>query len=75
LRGEYGSFNTKKYGAGASYATDTYYLKASSAVVDTNGFSAQAPKGVDLDTLEDDGYKNRTTSFKAGYTITPTKGV
>jgi vitamin B12 transporter len=75
LRGEYGSFNTKKYGAGASYATDTYYLKASSAVVDTNGFSAQAPKGVDLDTLEDDGYKNRTTSFKAGYTITPTNKV
>lgn len=75
LTGEYGSFNTKKYGASASYATDKYYVKASSAVVDTNGFSAQAPKGIDLKTLEDDGYKNTTTSLKAGYTFNDTNKV
>jgi vitamin B12 transporter len=75
LTGEYGSFNTKKYGINASYATDNYYFKASSAVVDTDGFSAQAPKGVNLDTLEDDGYKNTTTSFKAGYSINETNKI
>lgn len=75
LTTEYGSFNTKKYGASASYATDKYYIKASSSVVDTNGFSAQAPKGVDLATLEDDGYKNTTTSFKAGYKLNETNKV
>jgi len=75
LLGEVGSFNTKKYGASVSYATDKYYLKATSAVVDTNGFSAQAPHGVDLKTLEDDGYKNTTTSFKGGYKINDTNKV
>lgn len=67
LTGEYGSFNTKKYGATVSYATDTYYVKAASLTVDTDGFSAQAPKGVNPDTLEDDGYRNTTTSLSAGY--------
>lgn len=75
VRGEYGSFNTQKYGAGASYATDSYYFKVNSAIVDTDGFSAQAPKGVDLDTLEDDGYENRTTSFKAGYQLNDTNKI
>lgn len=75
VSGEYGSFNTQKYGAGVSYATDRYYFKVNSAIVDTDGFSAQAPKGVDLDTLEDDGYKNRTTSFKAGYQLNDTNKI
>lgn len=75
ISGEYGSFNTKKYGAGVSYATDTYYLKASSSIVNSNGFTAQAPKGVDINTLEDDGYKNTTTSFKAGYKLNETNKV
>lgn len=75
IGGEYGSFNTKKYGANASYATDTYYVKATSTITDTNGFSAQAPKGVDLKTLENDGYKNTTTSLKAGYSINETNKI
>lgn len=75
ISGEYGSFNTKKYGANASYATDTYYFKASSNVVGTDGYTAQAPKGVDLKTLENDGYKNTTTSLKAGYSINETNKI
>lgn len=75
LNGEVGRFNTQKYGASASYATDKYYVKASSTRVDTNGFSAQAPKGVSLKTLEDDGYKNTTTSLKAGYTLNETNKI
>ncbi len=69
INGEYGSFNTKKYGASASYADDDYYFKASSTVVDTNGFTAQAPRGVDINTLEDDSYRNTTTSLKFGFKI------
>ncbi|HEX5711494.1 MAG TPA: TonB-dependent receptor [Sulfuricurvum sp.] len=75
LNGEYGSFNTKKYGAAASYATDTYYFKVNSNVVDTNGFTAVAPKGADIDTLEDDGYKNTTTSLKLGFNINETNKI
>lgn len=69
IDGEYGSFNTKKYGVSASYATDKYYFKASSNVTDTDGFTAQAPRGVDIDTLEDDSYKNTTTSLKLGFNL------
>lgn len=72
VNGEYGSFNTKKYGASASYATDDYYLKVSSNTTDAKGFSAQAPKGVNLKTLEDDSYKNRTSSLKLGYKFNET---
>lgn len=75
LNSEFGSFNTKKYGASASYATEAYYFKASSNVVDTDGFTAQAPSGVDIKTLEDDGYKNTTTSLKLGYKIDSTNKI
>lgn len=75
LTSEYGSFNTKKYGASASYATDAYYFKASSNIVDTDGFTAQAPRGIDIKTLEDDGYKNTTTSLKLGYKIDSTNKI
>ncbi len=66
---EYGSFNTKKYGATASYKEDKYYFKVSSQKISNDGFTAKATKGIDIDTLEDDGYKNTTTSIKFGYKI------
>ena len=72
---EVGSFETKKYGATLSTETENYSLKVSHNVVDTEGFSAQAPKGVDLDTLEDDGYINKTTSVKLGYNIDATNKI
>ena len=75
LNGEYGSFDTLKYGAGASYKTDNYYLKASVQKVDTNGFSAQAPRGEDINNYEKDGYKNITSTFKLGYNINETNKI
>lgn len=72
---EGGSFNTKKYGATLSAKTDAYYINVSHNVVDTDAFTAQAPKGVDIDTLEDDGYTNKTTSIKLGYNINETNKI
>ena len=66
---EIGSFNTKKYGASISNKTDKYSFKLSTNIIDTNGFSSYATKGVDIDNFEDDGYKNTTTSAKFDYNI------
>ncbi|MDD3054927.1 MAG: TonB-dependent receptor [Aliarcobacter sp.] len=72
---EYGSFDTKKYGMNLSHKTDKYYLKGSVYKTDTDGYSSFLAKkssrnygkrGNELG-LEDDGYKNLTSSLKAGY--------
>ena len=69
INGEYGSFDTMKYGGGVSYKADNYYIKASVEKVDTNGFSAQAPRGEDIDNYEKDGYRNTTSNLKFGFNI------
>jgi vitamin B12 transporter len=64
---EAGSFNTQKYGMNLSHRTDKYYISGSAQETKTDGFSALAPRGVKVDGLEDDGYKNLTANLKAGY--------
>lgn len=64
---EYGSFNTKKYGALASYKSDNFNVKLSSQRVESDSFSAQAPREEDLDTFEKDGYTNTTSNIKLGF--------
>jgi len=72
---EYGSFDTIKYGANVSYSTDSYYIKASSQKVDSNGFSAQATNGQDIDNFEKDGYRNTTSNIKLGFKINETNKI
>ena len=64
---EGGSFGTKKYGVTLSTATESYYAKVGYQIVDNDGFTAIAPYGNDIDTYEDDEYKNQTLNLKAGY--------
>ena len=64
---EGGSFGTWKYGANISTATEAYHASIGYNVVDTDGFTAVAPYGEDIDTFEDDPYKNQTLNVKAGY--------
>lgn len=75
LNTEYGSFDTMKYGGGASYKTTKYYVKASVSKVDTNGFSAQAPKDEDIENYEKDGYRNTTSNLKLGFNINETNKI
>ena len=75
LLAEYGSFKTSKLGISASYKNDDYYLKVSSKKIDTDGFSAQAPRDTDLDNYEDDGYENITTTLKLGFNINETNKI
>jgi len=69
ISAEAGSFNTQKYGASVSHSTDKYYGQISYNKLTTDGFTAYAKNGVDIDNYEDDGYKNTTKNFKGGYTI------
>lgn len=69
---EYGSFNTKKYGATLSYKTDDYYVKTSAQKITTDSFSAKVPQGGDTKDFENDGYINTTVNIKAGVNITST---
>lgn len=69
---EFGSFNSAKAGANVGYKNERFYLKASHNYTSTKGFSRVAPRNADLNSLEDDGYSNKTTTLKAGVSITPT---
>lgn len=73
--GEVGAYGTKKYGGFVSYKESSYYLKLNVEKVSSDGFSSQVPNGEDVDSFEDDGYKNTTTSIKAGYKINETNKV
>jgi vitamin B12 transporter len=66
---EFGSFTSTKSTANIAYRNNSFYLKASHSILDTKGFSSVAPKGSDLDKLEDDGYNNKTTNLQAGFQI------
>jgi len=64
-----GSFDSWNYGATLSVAQERYSLKLSYNVVDSDGFSAVAPYGEDLDQFEDDEYKNQTLNLQASYSF------
>lgn len=64
---EGGSFNTQKYGIGLAHGTEKFYVKASAKKLDTDGFTAKATRGQDIDDFEDDGYENLTANIKFGY--------
>ena len=66
---EAGSFSTQKYGATFAAKTENYTFKATHNVVDSDSFTAQAPKGEDIDNFEDDGYTNKTTNVQLGLNI------
>jgi vitamin B12 transporter len=66
---EAGSFNSKKYGVTLSHQSKDYSLKVSHNVIETDGFTAQAPKGEAIDSFEDDAYKNQTTNIQFALNI------
>lgn len=66
---EYGSFNTKKYALNTSYSNEDFYIKGFYNKLDTDGFSAYATRGIDIDSFEDDGYENENYGFNVGFNI------
>lgn len=66
---DYGSFNTKKYGASIAHKTDKYEVGMSADKVKSRGFTAIAPRYADINNYEDDGYKNTTINIKGGYSF------
>ncbi len=70
LFGEYGSFNTKKYGLNTAYKKGPFDASLDIVRFDSDGFSAIAPDEENLDDYEDDAYKNSTVNLRLGYRIT-----
>lgn len=66
---EFGSFNTKKYGAQFSYKNEAFDVKLDAQRVTSNSFTSRSPKGDDIDQYEDDSYENTTLSLKTNYYI------
>jgi len=67
---EGGSFNSKKYGATASYKENAFDIQLSANKITSDSFTSQAPKDEKLSQYEDDAYSNLTLSLKAGYNFT-----
>ncbi len=70
LFGEYGSFDTKKYGLNTAFKKGAFDAALDFVRLESDGFSAIAPDEENLDDYEDDGYKNSTVNLKLGYDIT-----
>ena len=72
---EFGSFGTSQTNANIGYKNDDFYFKINHNKLNSNGFTAYAPRGTDINQYEDDAYANKTTNIKAGFTITPTNKI
>ncbi len=72
---DFGSFNTSQSNVDASYKTNDYYFKVNHNKLDSQGFTAFAPRGTDINKYEDDAYSNETTNLKAGFNITATNKI
>ena len=66
---EYGSFNTKKTKVNISYKNDKYYIKTNGMIFTTDGWTAKALRGEDIDKYEDDKYENTTLDIATGYKL------
>ncbi|MCT7404794.1 TonB-dependent receptor [Aliarcobacter cryaerophilus] len=64
---EYGRYNSKIARANISHKNENFDAKLSATRVDTDGFSAMAPKGKKAKDYEDDGYENTSANIKLGY--------
>jgi len=69
LNAEFGSFQTKKYGATISHKQKTFDMKLSANKITSDGFTTQAPRGEDIDNFEDDSYRNTTLNLQTNYYI------
>lgn len=67
---EKGSFSTQKWGGFLSHKADKYDVKLSFDRIMSDSFTAQAPKGTDIDNYENDPYAN--TTFNLGGHFRPT---
>ena len=75
LAQEFGSFGTSQTNANIGYKNDDFYFKINHNNLNSNSFTAYAPRGTDIKQYEDDAYANKTTNIKAGFTITPTNKI
>ncbi|MGB5917720.1 TonB-dependent receptor plug domain-containing protein [Arcobacter sp.] len=66
---EYGSYNTKKVNAKISHKDEKFDVSLGVTRINSDGFTAMAPRGNNIDDYEDDGYQNTTINAKVGYDL------
>jgi len=66
---EFGSFNTSKTDLALSYKNKDFYIKATHTNLDSQGFTTKVTNSENIDKFEDDGYNNKTSSIKAGFSL------
>ncbi|MGB6329463.1 MAG: TonB-dependent receptor [Halarcobacter sp.] len=66
---EYGSYRTKKLNGKISHKNDNFDISLGLTRIDSDGFTAVAPRGKNIDNFEDDAYENTTINTKLGYNI------
>ena len=71
LFGEYGSYNTAKYGFNATLKKERYDLSLNVERLTSDNFSTKVPSGANMDDFEDDSYKNSSADIRIGATLTP----
>ncbi len=69
INGEYGTYNTQKYGLNTSYKQDFFDISLNLQRLTSDGFSAQVPKGELAKNYEDDGYENSSADIRVGLNI------
>ncbi|HIP30770.1 MAG TPA: TonB-dependent receptor [Sulfurospirillum arcachonense] len=62
-----GSYKYRSLNASLSHRTHSFDVMLSALRTTQDGFTAQAPKGENLDQYEDDAYRNTTVNLKTGY--------
>jgi vitamin B12 transporter len=67
--GEYGEFNTLKYGFNSSYKQNKFDISLNTSRLTTDGFSAKVPDNSNVDDFEDDSYENSSADIKVGFNI------
>ncbi len=69
INGEYGTYNTQKYGVNTSFKKDMFDVSLNLQRLTSDGFSAQVPKGELTKKYEDDGYENSSADIKMGVNL------
>ncbi len=69
INGEYGTYNTQKYGLNTSFKQDFFDISLNLQRLTSDGFSAQVPAGELVKDYEDDGYENTSADIRVGLNI------
>lgn len=72
---EFGSFQTKKTNTVLSYATKDFFIEGFLNTIDTDGFTAHAARGTNIDNYEDDAFESIEYGLKTKFNINDSNSI